>query len=84
MNIFIFFIVACFWGGSFIAIKPLVEIVPPMTAAMMRLGIAMVFLLIFFPVMKIPLTLKKDLRFRVWGTGLFGFAIPFTLLYRIA
>lgn len=81
MNIFIFLLVACFWGGSFIAIKPLVEIVPPMTAAMLRIGIAIAFLLVLFPVMKIPLGLAKKLRFRVWGIGLFAFAIPFAMLF---
>jgi len=81
MNVFIFLVVACFWGGSFIAIKPLVEIVPPMSAAMLRLGLAIVFLLILFPVMKVPLKIKKDLRIRIWGTGVFAFAIPFALLF---
>ena len=81
MNILLFVLVACFWGGSFIAIKPLVEIVPPMMAASLRIGIAILFLMILFPLMKIPLTVPKPIRWRIWVTGLFAFAAPMGLLF---
>jgi drug/metabolite transporter (DMT)-like permease len=81
MNIFLFLVVAAFWGGSFIAIQPLVEIVPPMAAASMRLGIAIVALLVLFPLLKVPMSTPREVRFKVWLTGLFAFTFPFALLF---
>lgn len=81
MNILLFILVACFWGGSFIAIKPLVEIVPSFTAATLRVGVAVVFLSVFLPLIKIPLKVDRKILGRVILTGQFAFAIPFALLF---
>jgi drug/metabolite transporter (DMT)-like permease len=81
MNILLFVLVACFWGGSFIAIKPLVELIPPVMAATLRIGIAILFLMLLFPLMKIPLSVPKSIRWRVWITGVFAFALPMALLF---
>lgn len=81
MNIFLFILVACLWGGSFIAIKPLVEIVPAFTAATLRVTFAVIFLSVFLPLIKIPLKVERKILPRVLLTGQFAFAIPFALLF---
>lgn len=81
MNYLLFALVACFWSGSFIAIEPLVKAMPPLMAGALRMGVAVVFLAAILPAMKIPLSLPKDLRTRVWGTGIVAFGIPFSLLF---
>lgn len=81
MNILLFILVACFWGGSFIAIKPLIEIVPSFTAATLRIVVAVLFLIVFLPLIKIPLKIERKILGRVLLTGQFAFAIPFALLF---
>lgn len=81
LNIVLFILVACFWGGSFIAIKPLVEIIPSFTAATMRVSVAVLFLSVFLPLLKIPLRMERKIWGRVFLTGQFAFALPFALLF---
>lgn len=81
MNAIIYIIVACFWGGSFIAIKPLVEVMPPMYAAALRIGIAVLFLALALPVLKTPLLVRSKIKKRIWLTGQFAFTLPFALLF---
>lgn len=85
MNLIRFLFVAFCWAGSFIAIKPLVEIVPPFTAGALRLAVGIFFLSIALPLMKLPLRVAKingtKIRNKIWLTGLFSFSIPFSLLF---
>ena len=50
-----FLLLASFWGGSFVAIKFVVNEVPPFFGAMLRVGVAMVFLTLLFVPAKRPL-----------------------------
>lgn len=81
MNALLYIIVAAFWGGSFIAIKPLVEVIPPMYAAALRIAIAVVFLTLMLPLMKTPLLIRTPIKKRIWLTGQFAFTVPFALLF---
>ncbi len=81
MNVLLFLGVACFWGGSFIAIQPLVHAMPPLMAGALRIGIGVAFLSLILPSLKIPFSVAKGLRLRVWVTGLVAFAIPFAFLF---
>lgn len=81
MNLVRFLLVACFWGGSFVAIQPLVTIVPPILGAALRIAVSLAFLGVVFPLLGIPLRAPRELRGRLWGTGLVAFAIPFALLF---
>ncbi|MBY0451551.1 MAG: DMT family transporter, partial [Bdellovibrionaceae bacterium] len=81
MNVALYIIVAAFWGGSFIAIKPLVEVMPPMYAAALRIAIAVLFLVIALPVLKAPLFIRSPIKKRIWLTGQFAFTLPFALLF---
>jgi drug/metabolite transporter (DMT)-like permease len=81
MNTTLFLFVAACWAGSFLAIKPLVSIVSPLTAGAMRIGVAVVFLSILLPIMRIPLRAPSEARIKIWICGLAAFSIPFALLF---
>lgn len=81
MNVFFYVLVACFWGGSFIAIKPLVEIVPPLFAAWLRIFVAVIFLTGLLPLLKVSLWTSGQIKWRIWLIGQFAFTIPFGLLF---
>lgn len=80
-NFISFVLVACFWSGSFVAIEPLVIAMPPLLAGCLRLLVAVIFLMILMPFMKVPYALPKIARLQVYGTGIVAFAIPFALLF---
>ena len=81
MNAFLFVFVAACWAGSFIAIKPLVAIVPPLWAGTLRIAVGAAFLTLALPILKLPLRVPREYRMRVWSTGLFAFGFPFALLF---
>jgi drug/metabolite transporter (DMT)-like permease len=81
MNYLLFILIACFWSGSFIAIQPLVQVMPPLMAGALRIGVAVVFLSILLPIVRIPISIPREMRSRVWLTGVFAFSIPFSLLF---
>ncbi len=81
MNFIFFILVASFWSGSFVAIQPLVKAMPPIAAGALRIGVAIIFLTILLSIKKIPLIVAKEIRWRVWLTGLFAFGLPFSLLF---
>jgi len=81
MNVVLFLIVALFWGGSFVAIEPLVKIVPPITAAALRIGVAILCLVFVLPILKVSFKVPKKIQVKVWITGLFAFTFPFALLF---
>jgi drug/metabolite transporter (DMT)-like permease len=81
VNYLLFILIACFWSGSFIAIQPLVQAMPPLMAGALRIGVAVVFLSVLLPVVRIPISIPREIRPRVWLTGVFAFSIPFSLLF---
>ncbi len=81
MNVFFFLLVAGCWGGSFIAIQPLVKVMPPLLAAALRLAVGLATLSVVLPVMKVPFCIPKGLRVRIWTTGIVAFGVPFALLF---
>jgi drug/metabolite transporter (DMT)-like permease len=81
VNYVLFLLIACFWSGSFIAIQPLVQVMPPLMAGALRIGVAVVFLSILLPVVRIPISIPREIRVRVWLTGVVAFSIPFSLLF---
>lgn len=81
MNLFILVLVACLWSGSFIAIQPLVRIVPPVTAGALRIAVALAFLSVALPCLKVPFAVPAAARRRVWLTGFFAFGLPFAFLF---
>ncbi len=81
MNYLFFLLVASFWGGSFVAIKIVISVFPPLIGAALRLTVALLSLGIIFLVMRKPLILPKDNIWKSWLTGAFAQAIPFSLLF---
>lgn len=82
MNVAIYILLACFWGCSFIAIKYVLEVIPPFFSAFLR-----TFLSVFFLVTYMWLTQKKRPDFGPrtilkWTVlGVFAFAIPWAALF---
>lgn len=81
LNYFFFILIACFWGGSFVAIKFAIESYPPVFGAMLRIAIAEFSLIIYFFLTRENLKVPFDLRWRMWIIGLFAQAFPFALLF---
>ena len=73
---------ALFWGGSFVAIKILIEDVPSFSAAFLRVFLATIFLIIyFFPSLRKEKFANKKSYFVSALTGLCSIGIPFSLLF---
>ncbi|MEN9916323.1 MAG: hypothetical protein RLY40_255 [Pseudomonadota bacterium] len=76
-----FLLLAVFWSGSFVAIKAAVIYVPPFFAAMLRVGLALVFLTLIFGFLKKSVATPFHLRWRIWIMGLFSQGLPFFFLF---
>ncbi len=81
INYLWFFLLASFWGGSFVAIKAVVNTVPPFFGAMLRVGLALFFLSIIFCFLKKKVSVSFAYRWRIWILGLFSQGIPFFFLF---
>jgi drug/metabolite transporter (DMT)-like permease len=81
MNTFLFFLCACFWGASFVAIKMVVAVQPPVFGTALRIFTSVVFLAIVYLLTGRSFHLPKTARFKVWTAGLFSLAFPLCLLY---
>jgi drug/metabolite transporter (DMT)-like permease len=80
-NILYFTFCALFWGGSFIAIKFTVDVVPSFHSAFYRVFLATIFLIILnFKRFKIP-SLSKVEWYLILKASLFSIGIPFSLLF---
>lgn len=76
-----FFLLAAFWGGSFVAIKAVVLHIPPFFGAMLRVGLSLIFITVIFGFLKKKLSLPFSLRWRTWVMGLFAQGLPFFFLF---
>ncbi|MES2997714.1 MAG: DMT family transporter [Pseudomonadota bacterium] len=81
INYLWFFLLASFWGGSFVAIKAVVLIVPPFFGAMLRVGLALFFLILMLCFLKKKVSVPFSYRWRIWIMGLFSQGIPFFFLF---
>lgn len=81
INYLLFFLLAIFWSGSFVAIKAVVLEVPPFFGAMLRVGLALVFITLIFGFLKKELAIPFSLRWRIWIIGLFAQGLPFFFLF---
>ncbi len=82
INYLLFGLLSLFWGGSFVAIKYLIEDIPSFTAAFYRVFFSILFLiLIYFKSIQIPKGWwGKELFFSSLA-GLCSIGIPFCLLF---
>ncbi|MGC1854201.1 MAG: DMT family transporter [Candidatus Aquirickettsiella sp.] len=81
INYLWFFLLAAFWSGSFVAIKAVVLHVPPFFGAMLRVGLALIFLSLIFCFLKKSVAVPFNLRWRIWIIGLFAQGFPFFFLF---
>jgi drug/metabolite transporter (DMT)-like permease len=81
MNYLWFFLLAAFWGGSFVAIKAVVLAVPPFFGAMLRVGLSLFFLSLMLCFLKKKVSVPFSHRWRIWILGLFSQGIPFFFLF---
>lgn len=81
INYLWFFLLASFWSGSFVAIKAVVSTVPPFFGAMLRVGLALFFLILLFCFLKKKVSVPFSMRWRIWILGLFSQGLPFFFLF---
>ncbi|TVQ78413.1 MAG: DMT family transporter [Bradymonadales bacterium] len=80
-KLFLFCLLAAFWGGSFVAIKEVVRTIDPFVAAAARLVLASASLWILFGILGKLKRIEWKLAWRLWVVGLFSLAIPFCFLF---
>jgi drug/metabolite transporter (DMT)-like permease len=80
-DVLLFLLLASFWGGSFVAIKFVLEALPPIAGAAMRVAGALAILTAIFKASGCRLTVSPELRRRMWVAGFFAQAAPFCLLF---
>lgn len=81
MNIALFFLLACLWSGSFVGIKVVVATWPPIFGAAVRVGIALLSIMMLLLIMHKKTSVPSSLRWKLWVIGMFAQAIPFIFLF---
>lgn len=81
MSWLLFTLLGLLWGGSYIAIKPLVHSFPPIFAATCRVTLALVFFVILYSLTGRSFTVRSDRVWKVRLVGVFLMGIPFSLLF---
>ena len=80
-DMMLFAALAAFWGGSFVAIKFVVGVVPPVFGAFLRVALALAVLGAVFKYEGKDLGVAPALKRRMWLAGLFAQGLPFCLLF---
>lgn len=81
LDYLLFMLLACLWSGSFIGIKTLVAVWPPLFGAALRVTLASFVLRALLMAKHKNPTLPMAIRTKVWVVGLFSQAIPFAFLF---
>jgi drug/metabolite transporter (DMT)-like permease len=82
LNYILFSLLAIFWGGSFVAIKEVLHVMPSFTGAFYRVFFSFVFLIIIFArTIKFPPGFWGRELLQISVCGLFSIGIPFSLLF---
>jgi drug/metabolite transporter (DMT)-like permease len=80
-NFILFLVLALLWSGSFINIKVVVNALPPVFCAMMRVFISLLCLSLIFFVLRKKVILLPAKFWQLWFAGLFTQALPFFFLF---
>ncbi len=80
-DLILFYLLGLFWGSSFVGIHILVNQIPPFFTAAVRMGIALLALLVIFKLQGKAIHLPRKERWGVWTAGLITLGIPFSLLF---
>ncbi len=81
VDLLLFAALAAFWGGSFVAIKFVVAVLPPAFGAMLRVGLSLTALTAYFRWEGKDLRVPSGVRRRMWLAGLFAQGLPFAALF---
>lgn len=80
-NVLLFLLLACLWSGSFIGIKEVVNVWPPLFGAAVRVGIALISFVVLMLVMRKKVRVEREIRWKLWIIGVFAQGLPFTFLF---
>ena len=80
-NHLVFSLLSLFWGFSFVAIKVIVENIPPFLGATLRIAFAIPFLLIIFWMTGKSNQVPRKLLPNMWFNGLFLQGLPYAFLF---
>jgi drug/metabolite transporter (DMT)-like permease len=81
LNFALFALLALLWSGSFINIKIVVDVFPPVFSAMMRVLISFICFSLLFSITRKKIFLSPKESWRLWIAGIFTQALPFMLLF---
>lgn len=81
MHLSIFILLAVFWSGSFINIKIVVDVLPPVFCALVRVLISLICLSLLYLSMRKKVFTYNFAYWRLWVAGLFTQGLPFALLF---
>lgn len=77
----LFLLLALLWSGSFINIKIVVDALPPIFCAMIRVLVSLICLTIIYLSLGKKIIAPTWAFWRLWLAGLFNQALPFALLF---
>lgn len=77
----LFILLAFLWSGSFINIKIVVDQLPPVFCAMIRVIVALICLCIIYTSLGKKIHAPNSNYWRIWLAGLFNQGLPFMLLF---
>lgn len=80
-NVLFFILIAALWGGSFVAIKDVVDVLDPWIAVLLRLVIASLGLTAFLAIRRTRFVLPMKNMLSIWAIGCVSIALPFALLF---
>lgn len=81
LNYVLFCLLALMWSGSFINIKLVVDVMPPVFCAMMRVLISLIGLTFIFTAARRRFWAYSEGGWLIWVAGIFTQALPFALLF---
>lgn len=81
LHFVLFCLLALMWSGSFINIKVVVGVLPPVFCAMIRVLISLLGLAVIFGSMRKRFLGYTAGMWRIWIAGIFSQALPFGLLF---
>lgn len=81
IHIALYLLLALIWSGSFINIKIVVDVLPSVFCAMIRVLISLISLCVIFAILRKKVFTIKTNYWKLWIAGLFTQGFPFALLF---
>lgn len=81
MKLFLFFMIALCWGGSYVAIHEVVQSIPPIEAGFARMLVSFLLLAVILKATNKRLSVSRAFLWKIWIAGLFAQGIPFIFLF---